>query len=980
MNQDRRSLNTRRGLTNGDPIMNSRGMVNGSGRVNGTGLVNGNGLVNGTGLTNGSGLVNGNGLTNGNGLVNGTGLVNGNGFTNGLARLTIKRNTLGVVTNKDMRIGVALFILGLLIIPVVSMYLMEPPYESMMPSIQIDGDFTDWNGIPRYVDDPVGDNLEVSIVAYALKLERNHLSFYAESVGIMLGDVAGYDSWFFFINSDGDASTGYMIRDFGAEFMIEAYGGDNEVLAAHLYSFSGDDRYNWSAFNKLGNVKAESAGRMMEAQTGISRLGLEDDFLVLFCAYDHTESQSCSSVPVGKDAGSLLVEQRGIRKLFMRGREEIMEVNFTAKGGDVIVNGVTVAIVGDGNTDPIEVPFTVERGKTITKLVSTDLTLSPLGSLVSASVESINTDRPYSIRGPIVRAYIEEVPHVVVIDGVFDDWVDSSLDPLDTGISRSTDIARQDAMEGTSEAFFYLKAHGNIMEGTFAPLRRVRPTAGEPGQPAPPVAVVPSRRVGEDFLLIYIDSDSSDYEGEDYYGIRANNIIEIRGINGRITYSGLRRWNNGTWEHVSGLILEMGQQELECSVPLSRLGILDNPRILFVTTDWKGSGDFSALQKDWQTRSRAIFLVESGGAGSHTGLSMQRKVFCTGFYFFVFYYNADESTITWEWSEDGDDWSASYSIPFSATNIYYAAVWYNSSDSERYIIGAKETADQVVYVKSGTVTGNSISWGTEYSVSVSSGNVDSKVTSIAVAYEGYVWLASEIYNNTGYNIIVTRSDSPEDLSSFGSRTPLYDTDQANRFGPIIVPLSGNNMYCVYNTNGNIYGNKFTDSDSTWSTAVTIASDGKDRDAGGPSIVADPSDSVHLLYADTSGRIKYSEYTTSWSAVTTLDDASDNSFPTISLVPSDDLYGFWINGSWQISGQFSLDGGSSWKWINLITADTDNKWNLTSVYSYTYDWGIAWVWDESRGQNVYFERIPEFELILVPIATAILVPILLRRKR
>lgn len=973
MTRRSRTLDSKKGFTNGNPLLRGKGLVNGSRRPRRRGLINGNGLVNGTGLTNGSGRVNGTGLTNGNGLVN------GNGFTNGLTKLSVGRNTLGIVTNKDVRIGLAFFILGLLIIPVVSMYLMEPPYETAVPSIKIDGDFSDWSNIPKYVDVPEGDNPEVSIRSYAIDYEKGHLSLFVESLGIILGDISGYDSWYFFTDSDGDSTTGYLVRSFGADHMIQVYGGDNQVLGASLYSFGGGDQYNWSAFYEVRQVEAEAASRMMEVQTGISPLNLQDDFLVLFCAYDFEKSQSCSSVPVGKDAGSLLVEQRGIRNLFSRGVEEIMELNFTAKGGDVIVNGVTVQIVGDGSTDPIEVPFTVEMDKTVTKLVSSDLSSSPRGSLISTAVESVDADGPYSIRGPVVSAYLEEVPQGIVIDGLFDDWDGSILDPYDPQLPASTDITRYDAKEDTSEAYFYLRVQGEIMGGTFAPQKRTKPFAGEPGQPSPPVEVVGSKRAGEDYTFVYIDSNTSDSVGEEFYGVTANTIIEIRGIYGRVTYTGLKQWIDGVWEPVADLDWAKGQYELECSVPLSRLGTFDNPRIMFVTTDWRNAGDISISRKDWQTRSKSIFLVESGGTGSHVGLSMQRKVFYTGSYFFVFYYNADESTITWEWSADGDDWSNSYSTAFTATNIYYVAVWYNSSDTELYIIGAKDSSDQVVYVKSGAVAGNGISWGTEYSVSVSSGNVDKKVTSIAVAYEGYVWLASEIYNNTGYNIIVTRSDSPEDLSSFGTRTALY-TDQANRFGPIIVPLSDNDMYCVYNTNGNIYGNKFTDSSGTWSTAVTIASDGKAREAGGPSIVADPSDNVHLLYSDTSGRIKYSKYTASWSAATTLDDGSDNSFPTISLVPSDDLYGFWINGSWQISGQFSLDGGSSWKWINLITTDTDYKWNVTSVYSYTYDWGIAWVWDESAGQNVYFERIPEFELILVPIAIAILVPIVLRRKR
>ncbi|MCK4443560.1 MAG: hypothetical protein KAW09_03385, partial [Thermoplasmata archaeon] len=775
--------------------------------------------------------------------------------------------------------------------------------------------------------------------------------------------------------------TGYLIRNFGADFVIQAYGGDNTVKDPQLYRFMGDDQTNWSAFTKIHSVEAEAGGRMMELQTTTQSLDLDEEFTVLFCANDYEGGQSCSSVPVGKEPGALLVEQKRLKSVLDRDVQQIMEINFTAKAADVVVSDVVIEASGSVSVQTLQIPFTVPQGTTSTKIVMADMSSEPAGSLVTASVQSVLADKPTTIRGETVRAYIEEIPPGIKIDGFFDDWAAGNPDPVDMELGSNVDITEYDAVEGTSDVSFHLSVAGEMMQGTATPYVRMRSYPGEPGEPVSVPPIVESKVSGEDYVMIYIDSNSSDDLGEAFYGVKANTIVEIRGIYGVIKYKSLKNWINESWEEVAGVSAQNDMDEIEMSINLARVGTLDNPKIAFVTSNWNMMGDRSFQQTDWKTRSRAIYLVEDDQNETSTGPQTQRKVFYTGSYFFVFYRHATEDNITWEWSADGTDWTNDYEYAFESSEMYYVAVWYDQSGSRVYIIGDKNAGSRNVYLRSGTVTGNQISWDNESTVAISQTGTGPKLVSIAVDSESYVWIASEVRNSTGYNINVTRSINPEDISSFGPQTAL-DTNQSGSVAPIIVPLSNSDMYCVFSRNavgGNtIKGSYYDDSSSTWSTAEDIVDDAYSIGFGGPSIVADDSDNVHLIYANTNFAVNYTKYTGSWSSTTILDDASNCSYPTVSLVLSDDLYAFWVNESEQISGKYSLDGGSTWSWMAWITPNTIAKRNLTSVYSYTNSWSVAWVWD-MQSDKVYFERIPEFDVLLVPIVAVIIIPIILRRR-
>ncbi|MEE9152447.1 MAG: hypothetical protein V3U20_11550, partial [Thermoplasmata archaeon] len=100
---------------------------------------------------------------------------------------------------------------------------------------------------------------------------------------------------------------------------------------------------------------------------------------------------------------------------------------------------------------------------------------------------------------------------------------------------------------------------------------------------------------------------------------------------------------------------------------------------------------------------------------------------------------------------------------------------------------------------------------------------------------------------------------------------------------------------------------------------------------------------------------------------------------------DDLYAYWVNttgGTYQIEGNFSTDLGVTWSQTKGFTANTETKRYLTSVYYATDVYWTGWHWTKVvAGDNeVLFERIPEFQDIIVPIFCTIIMAVIWKRRR
>jgi hypothetical protein len=224
-NPEKGAADDRRGLTSGNGIPRPEGLTNGRGRTNGTGRTNGltngvrgrtNGLTNGlaarkNGLTNG--LVNGigrtNGLTNGltsgvrgrtNGLTNGTGRTNGTGVINGLINGTIRRglrrNRYGVITQRDLRLGISIVVLFLLLLGPFYLLTSNPPPGSPT-RIMVDGNLGDWGATPFLNDTVASPDANINLRGYSVLEEQSgYTSFAIRVQGIALGDARGLDGFY----------------------------------------------------------------------------------------------------------------------------------------------------------------------------------------------------------------------------------------------------------------------------------------------------------------------------------------------------------------------------------------------------------------------------------------------------------------------------------------------------------------------------------------------------------------------------------------------------------------------------------------------------------------------------------------------------------------------------------------------------------------------------------------------------------------
>lgn len=995
-------------------LTESRGFTNSSihvkGLVNGRGLVNGNGLVNRRGLTNGEGLINGNGLVNGQKWINGrafsgnNGLTNGNGITNGL---NLKSNKFGIVAQKDIRSFIAGLVAVILIAPLVLFFFgyYNPP-PPVLKVITIDGDFTDWTSIPKYSEALAAPPDNINLREYSVDYTAEMLSFYIK-VNDNFFSQEDPDIFEIFIDADGDKSTGYEIsEDFGSDYRIELYGWNASIHGSpKLTEFSGSDRLNFSAWSSIGNAKAAAHLNELEAQIDTEMLDnfRDDDFKVLIYGKDFEGREVYSSVTPSKTFGALLVEQRPLKNV-TTGSGDVAELSFHAKGSDVNVNGLTLTTTG-GSVGSID-SFTVLADTTVRKNINLDVSDLSDGVLAIVNLDAVDANRPVKIIGRETRVYKGSYPSdIVVIDGLFEEWkspINISADAMADVNNIDIDMAEYSTYKNITDAYFYLKVSGEMFAGTSIPkrIRRLPPTVpGPPGPPAPPPVVVQApRKSGEDVTRIYIDSDGNESTGyllsEDF---GSDYMLEIKGIHGKITNKALHNWTGNGWDPMSSPVeAEVDYTRLESSIPLSNFGELNNTKVVFKTTDWSMQKDITEEHEGLKGEgTKSIVTIENSGMlTTSTAYSSQRKLFYTGSYYFSFYYNGTLGNTTYEYSTDGSSWSDTPEYIFSFSDVNNVSVWY--SDPYVFVVGDTSDNDLNVTVIRGTISGSTITWDQETNVTVSSQSLDSKVAFISRNSTGYLWVVSRVHLTVfpdTYGIVANRSTDPDEVDSWDPGSTLRTLITTSDIFPIIVPLSGGDMYAIWYQNSapqaTIEGIGYS-AVSGWDVLYTTidysavgVSEGR-----GPSAVVDTSYDIHLLYSNRSSYLNYTQYSGGgWGSPQSLDGGVGliKLYPTISSVNTTSpnyLYAFWLNSTTaQISGKYSTDGGSSWNWATYITANLDAKGHITSVYNVSNEGYVGWQWvNATTNYDVLFESIPEFQEILIPISMLIAVPLILLRRK
>ncbi len=552
-----------------------------------------------------------NGLTNGlggrtNGLTNGLGRTNG--LTNGLGSggPVMRSRRMDDSAISPFRISLIIVVAFIILVP--SSFLLVSQNEAAYSGIRVDGDFSDWDDSTMYPDSEQHAVASLDIVTCSIGTnDAGSLFLYAAARDNWMS-ANNADGLMAFIDSDGNPATGYAVRGFGADYLVDVYGWNGAIQGKRLGVFSGQDQLNWSAWNWRG---INAAFTLTELEIGISNtaIQMQPAHSILFMTVRGDAPADICDAAIGLGKGSLAVKQISGDQNGILTSDQAMTLELSATGSAVEVTSVDFAYSGIAAPTVSGLPVTVQPGTPVTLSVTSPLAGLNGGTFVELGVSSVTCSGVPTVLGETFAAYAHSAPGTIRIDGAFADWnaVPKSTDPADVG-NPNIDIVQHAAVNSTLSAFFYLRvsATGKMMGGSSVPQARSVTTPGpvEPGQPGTPSPL--PKVTGEDITRIYIDTKSG---GQSIGGIGADYMVEIKGKNGRITGRTLYSLPGKTF--VMNIDAANNLGELEVGVPQANIGLTGNLSYFMESTDWGGGSDRTAVAS-----TASVGGTRGGGSGT----------------------------------------------------------------------------------------------------------------------------------------------------------------------------------------------------------------------------------------------------------------------------------------------------------------------------------------------------------------------------
>ena len=963
-----------------------RGLSNGTSAVNGVSITNGRGVINGKSRVNGVHLTNGFGATNGRDMINGTGLPRGEA-----GRLRVPLGRKGIAVLMAIVIVISAFIY-------ISLSREGSPYE-------VDGNFDEWDDAMMFTMSTESPSPDSNVLEWAASTYESQLNVYARVEGLLMSSSTA-QRLMFFVDADDDRSTGYLVGDIGADFMLEILGCNDTIATSSLYEFASTrDPLDWNLWRPRGTVQCGLSGYGLEAMAQLP-VQLDDASRVILVSQDGDGTQ-CTSYPIVLSGDLLVVEQNLVSDIAVSGilpssgNEEFLQLRFTCQGGSGSVESVTPEMVGVDSVDTIA-GFDLEPGQSHTISVAVDSSDTLRGQFVSATLEESGVTSSFSktlVIGNGARAYCISPPEDISIDGAFADWNNRSIADTDNlPISNSNvNIESVGVDNSPDNSYFYISVFGEICSGVYVPKDCRIYTGVGGGTP------IITRKTAEDFARIFIDSDRTAATGKTVAigasTIGADFMIEVGGSCGEIQSRNAYSYSSGVWvEEDIPILAAKDSSRMEIGLITSTIGSPANMDFIIETTDWTGNRDLAtnetvAGMKGW--------IVEAEADVDSTSMSYQRKLFYDGTNFWSIYYNG--TTTAYKYSSDGGEtWSLGGDV-FSTSGIMDASLWYDSGDQIVYAVGDKSTPSQNVYLQRGSVNpgAHTITWaGSDSTLSVSSVSVGGKNAFICRDASEYLWILSSRQTGSDpdkFDLVAYISDETDSISSgWTEDTTMLSPDSGNGDlkGSILPAGSGSDVWVVYNRDSYVDARKRTS--GSWGDVENVYTDTGSLEfinTAPASAVIDANGVVHVVYGDAtkSGQTEYPQIqykyrsSSGWSSAEEL-DADDTTvghrYPTISLETSTgNLYALWVSLD-DNNIDCKKNESGSWSFVTLGGQNSNAKLNLTSIYSVSGESQICWQWTQNTTGDVevIFDVIPEFQELLVPILIIIAIFIVGIRKR
>jgi hypothetical protein len=956
------------------------------------------GLTNGLGAPAPRGIVNGTGRINGLGRTNGLGAVNGTGISNGLGAKT------QAAASKRRHLTRWQFLAVLIAIVIIIPTFVYLSYSKSSGQFAVDGNFSDWEKATTFGTWIQSASSPVNITKWAVESQSKDLYFYFATQSAMMVSPDP-ESFYLFVDSDGTNQTGYSVGQMGAEYMLQLTGWNGSVTSAALSEYSSaTDFYDWNSWSQIGSITYALSGTGMEGRAVLpAALGDHARFMMV-----SKDSSGDSSVTyfAPLEGGLLIVKKVQIADIASAGivqrssAVQLLKLELSCEGQGGHVTQLTPVVDGAVLVNATG-SFDLAPGSTHTEYVTVDTSASVDGQLVSAQLYLsgvVSSFAGVEILGESARAYVSVPPAGIVIDGAFADWGGNLSTDTDPAVvpDPNVDIHQVGNVSTSTDSFFYVSVQGEMCSGTFVPAVLAKPSGTGGGG-----VIIHTRRTAEDILRIYIDSDRSSSTGEpmslDSKVIGADQMVEIRGLYGRIINSTEYSYSSGSWVVVdSNIRAAKDDHRMEIGVPSSSIGGSSSIDFIVETSTWKGPEDLATFDPSTVSAMSRRWVVDPTSTSPFaTSLSYQRKEFYDGVNFWSFYFDGSDTVYKYS-SDDGMTWTSCGPV-FSTGGVNETSVWFDSSTNMVYAIGDTVAPSTGAYVQKGIVDPglHGISWASSDSVvTVSSTALGGKNTYISEDPNGYLWIASSNCTQPSparYQLTVFRSINPNDTSSWAFSTQLLaaavnvDTVKAS-----VVPAgSGSDVWAIFGYNGNVAAKKFAS--GVWQAnqmVYTQAGSQLSTETAPPSVVVDEKGVVHVVYG--TGRkngqtsipvIEYSHNDTdalTFTAGLNLDPYIPNGvgdyYPTISLdSATGDVYAFWLQTDTSYVPRMVMGTVlSSGVWTNLTfdVQTTFPKQYLTSSYSAAGVYKICWQWTQNTTVPIDVlldhQQIPEFGDLVLPL--------------
>jgi hypothetical protein len=956
------------------------------------------------------GFVNGRGAVNGTGLINGSGLVNGTGITNGTKGEGGRTPPPGRRMSFLSRWQFLAVVVAIVVVISTFVFL---SYSAPSEGIVIDGDFGDWSHESKLGIYSLAGSAPVDIDEWAIQVKDQQLFLYFRVQGVLMGST-NVDSFYLFVDADNSPSTGYNVSGIGADYLLVMSGWNGSVRAASLDRYaSTTDQFDWNSWSGVSSISASSGATQLEAMASMPvSLDGNAKFVLLSQDYLYRNSLSYAVPTIG---GTLVVEQSMGSDVQTDGTVAqasgvtMVRLVFTCQRAGGTVQGFVPLVSGADLSSSFE-EFELKPGDEHIVDLQLNTLLSTEGSLVSASVVPSGITSTFSsvqVLGLPVRAYIASAPSEIIIDGAFGDWTGrTSMDADSTIIGNvNININSIGAVNTTSSSSFYVSVVGEMCSGSNVPIIVSKPSGFGGGGG---IVILP-RKTGEDILRVYIDSDMSTATGFPVSlvskTIGADFKIEITGLFGEITSKSLMNYSGDSWEPVSGAVVSAANdaQRLELQVLSESVSGKESIDYAVETTDWMGRADF-ATSVPQGTRSWIIDGTTTSSAA--TAMSYQRKIFYDGTNFWSFYWDGTNTVCKYS-ADSGVTWTAGGTV-FKTTGVNEASIWWDSANSVVYVVGDISAASTDVCLQKGTVSPatHTIDWapGNDNTLTVSANALGGKNAFISRDASGYIWVMSSNLTGTTpsrYDLSAFRSSATNDITGWLFGGNMLDTDdtQPTLKGSVMPAGTGTDVWAVYGYGGNVAARRLTS--GVWSAQTTIyaigAANPGNTDTAPPCGVVDSSGVVHVVYGnghDQAGVSKpwiYYVYNTGsgWAVPYRLESTNNpigNLCPTVSVDTSTGVvYAFWLqtdSNAVGITVMAKKNVSGTWTAMGLPPQTADAKQYLNSIYSASGEQFICWQWTQNTTNpiHVIFEKIPEFQTVVLPVLFLTLVVVVGMQRR